>query len=346
MSLTVTAYYSRKIARYGGFVLVAIIVGWSALTAGVAAWKAAHPPYIPPQTKYGRLPKVVFPDKSFEKKSFTFELANDSLPKFSDQARVYIVYRPVSTFLALEEDTKTARALGFMSTPTEIKTNVYEYKNDALNQTLTMNVLDGSFKMEYPYLNDQLLMNPPKVPSKDEATTTASSYLQNGGKFADDLKEGEKKVSYWKISFDGLKSAPSQSDANVARVDFFRQKLEDDSEIVTSEPGRASVSVLVSGATVEGKKIIEVNYKYINIDRQSYSTYPIKTAEEAVNDLKMGAYWPASDTTTSNVSIKKMYLAYFEPISLTNYMQPVYVFVGDNNFIAYVPAVTDEWISE
>jgi len=346
MSLTVTAHYSRNIIKYGGVFLVALVVGWSALTAGIAAWKAAHPPYIPPQTKYGRLPKIVFPDKSFEKKTFKFELANDKYPTYKDQAKVYVVYRPVSSFLALEQDTKTARVLGFMTTPTEIKSNIYEFKNDTLNQTLTMNVLDGSFKMEYPYLNDQMLMNPPKVPSKDEAINTAAAYLQNASKYSEDLKLGEKKVGYWKISYDGLKSAPSQSDANVARVDFFRKNLEDDFEIVTSEPGRASVSVLISGAQVDGKKVIEVNYKYINIDRQSLSTYPIKTSEQAVADLKMGAYWPAADTTTSNVTIRRMYLAYFEPISLTNYMQPVYVFEGDNNFIAYVAAVTDEWVTD
>ncbi len=71
---------------------------------------------------------------------------------------------------------------------------------------------------------------------------------------------------------------------------------------------------------------------------------PWPADEEAWNDLKMGNYWPASDVETNKVTIRNMYLAYFEPISLTNYLQPIYVFEGDGKFAAYVPAVTDNFI--
>ena len=346
MSLTTTAYYARNIIRYGGVGLVGFIILWTGGVAAIAAYKAAHPPYIPPENRFGKLPAIVYPEKSYEKKNFNFELPNDDFPKYKDQAKVYVVYRPVSTFLALEEETKRAKNLGFVNTPVEIKPNIYEFKNDSLNQTLTVNVLNGSYKMEYPYLNDQLLLNPEKVPSKEEAIQHALTYLQTGGQIDTDLTEGNKKVSFWKINYDGLKSVPSQSEANAVRVDFFRKNLEDDYQIKTAEPSKASVSVLVSGSGTENKRIIEVNYNYINIDRESYSTYLIKSAEQAADELKAGKYWPAVDTSTSSVSIKNVYLAYFEPISLTNYMLPVYVFEGDNNFVAYVTAVTDEWISK
>jgi hypothetical protein len=39
-------------------------------------------------------------------------------------------------------------------------------------------------------------------------------------------------------------------------------------------------------------------------------------------------------------------LAYYEPVTLTQYLQPIYVFKGDNNFIAYVPAISDKYISQ
>jgi hypothetical protein len=104
------------------------------------------------------------------------------------------------------------------------------------------------------------------------------------------------------------------------------------------------VSVLVSGSQLEGKRIVEVNYKYANIDREMYSTYPIKTTEEAWNELKAGNYWPASDVNGIDVAINNVYLAYFEPVSLTNYLQPIYVFEGNQDFVAYVPAITDKYI--
>jgi len=86
------------------------------------------------------------------------------------------------------------------------------------------------------------------------------------------------------------------------------------------------------------------NYKYANVDRELFSTYPVKTVEEAWSDLKAGNYWPAVDVSPGDVAIKNIYLAYFEPVSLTNYLQPIFVFEGDQNFVAYVPAVSNKYI--
>lgn len=343
MTLTYTAYVTRKLIKYGGVGIGVFTLLYIGIGAGIAAYKAAHPPYTPPDVKFGVLPATVFPDKKFEKKSFTAQLANDAFPTFKDQSKVYVITRPDDTFLALEQDTKTAKDLGFMDKPTQLRYGVYEFKNSTLNQTLTMNVLDGSFQMKYPYENDQLLLNPEVMPTKEEAIATAKSYLSGASKMPTDLENGEKKVSYWSIGFEGLKSVSSLSEANIIRVDFFRTKLGDEFSIVSSDVNSASVSVLVTGSQMEGKKIVQVDYKYANIDRELFSTYPIKTATQAWADLQAGNYWPASDVAGQSVTIRKMYLAYFEPISLTNYLQPIFVFEGDGNFVAYVPAVTGKY---
>jgi hypothetical protein len=256
---------------------------------------------------------------------------------------VYVIYQPLRLYLALDQAKSIAKDLKLTGEPKEKSYGVYEFKDDTLNLTLTMNVIDGSFIVRYPYLNDQLLLSPEKVPDKTEAITLAKNYLENAKKLTPDLTDGEQKVTFWKIEYDGLKSAPSQSEANVVRVNFYRKNLAD-IKFVTANLNEAPVSVLVSGSTVDNKQIIEVNYKYMPIDEQSFSTYPIKTNQEAMADLKSGNYWPAADTTGSDMVIRKMYLAYFEPISLTNYLQPIYVFEGDNSFVAYVQAVSDKWV--
>lgn len=344
MSLTYTAYITRRIIKYGGIGVVVFTLFYIGLGAAIAAYKAAHPPYVPPDVKYGILPKIVFPNKKFDKKNFIEELANDAFPKFKDQTKVYIITRPDNTFLALEEDTATAKALGFNSNPVEISDGVYVFKNPALNRTLTMNVLENSFQMEYPYQSDQLLLNPTNMPTKEETISIAKDYLSSADKLPDDLGSGENKVSYWKISFDGLQSVSSLSGANIVRVDFFRKTVDNDLKVMSAEVNSAQVSVLVSGSSVDGKRIVEVNYKYASVDNELYSTYPIKTTEEAWNDLKAGNYWPASDVSGNDVAIKNIYLAYFEPVSLTNYLQPIYVFEGDRDFVAYVQAITDKYV--
>lgn len=345
-SLTHTAYVSRKLIKYGGVGLVAFVVLWSTLSAAVKAYRAAHPPYVAPTVRYGVLPKTVFPTKEFNKKNFTLELPNDAFPKFKDQAKVYVIFRPSNSFLALESDTETAKGLGFNIKPNEIRPGLYQFSNPNLNQTLIMNVLDGSFKMEYPYQNDQMLLTPGLVPSKNDAVSIAKSFLRSGDKWKEDLESGVQNVSFMRIDMNILTEVKSQAEANLVRVDFFRKYFDDEIKMMASEPNKASISVLVSGSTVEGKRIVEANYKYINIDRQQFSTYPIKNVTDAWEELKNGNYWPAQDSNKDNVTIRRVYLAYFEPITLTNYLQPVYVFEGDDNFIAYVPAVSEKYVSQ
>lgn len=342
MSLTYTAYMTSRLIKVGGISIISLTLFWMITSLAIKAYRAAHPPYLAPDVKYGVLPKVVFPNKKFESKNFSAEMANDVLPSFPDQAKVYVITRSDSTFLALDEDTKTASALGFKGNPIQTGDGIYQFKNTTLNQTLTMNVLQNSFQMDYPYREDQTLYSPTEMPTKENAVNMAKSYLSSAYKLADDLANGETKVTYWKINYEGLTSVSSLSEANAIKVDFFRQDL-DNLKVLSADIKSASVSVLLTGSQVEGKKIVQVFYKYAKIDRELFSTYPIKSATEAWNDLTAGNYWPAEDTSSNKVVIRKMYLAYFEPVSLTNYLQPVYVFEGDNNFVAFVPAVAKKY---
>jgi hypothetical protein len=181
MSLTTAAYQTRLVIRYGGFGILGLMLLYWTGTAAVAAWVAAHPPYIPPTVRFGKLPKIVFPQKEKTAKTFKLELPNDGFPKMSDQAKVYVVYRPGTDLLAYDYYTKMAKEMGFTDEPIKVNDGVYEYHNTTLNQTLTINMLDGSFTMKYPYINDQLLLATEKVPSKDAAIASAKTYLEQAG---------------------------------------------------------------------------------------------------------------------------------------------------------------------
>lgn len=349
-NLTITAYYTRKLIKYGGLLLaVVLLLQWS-IAAALSAYKKAHPPEEIPTVRFKKLAPIIFPQKEFDKKQFTFELPGDELPKAPKLLPVFVVYRSVKTLLALDEDTKTARAFGFIGDPVEISNGIYRFRNDTLNQTLTMNVLDGSFNLQYPYSSDQLLANPESMPTKEQAVGYASSFLTGGGRLYDDLRDGVKETSYFKMSFDKLEPMLAANGSNIMRVDFFRKPitfLKNDYKIMSSDYKKASVSILVTGSGVDGKRIVDVNYKYANIDRESFSTYPIKTPAQAQADLVAGNYWPARNNITKSIAINNIYLAYFEPSTLTNYMQPVYVFEDDKaSFVAYVSAVADNWISQ
>ncbi len=345
MSLTQTAYTSRQLIKYGSIGIVAFSLLWGISTAAYKAYLAAHPPYVAPTVKFGRIPRLIFPEKETQLKKFAFELPNDAVPTFKDQAKVYVIYRPDKTLLALEQDKKTAANFGFTTEPVETELGIYKFQDSVNNKTLTVNVLTGDFTMTYPYGSDQMLVNPEKMVSKTTAIEIASSFLERGKKLTNDLVNGEKEVTFWRIEGDGLKSVSSQSEANAARVDLYREKL-DNLPVLSVNFGQASVSVLVSGSTVEAKKIIGVNFKDMAINQASYSTYPIKTGQEVIDSLNSGNYWIAKDVSSENVTVREIYLAYFEPMTLTNYLQPIFVVKGDNNFVAYIPAIRSDYIKQ
>lgn len=346
MSLTQTAYSSRNLIKYGGVGIIAFGLLWSIGSISIKAYKTAHPTYVAPTVRYGILPKNIFPKKDFIKKNFTFEFANDVTPSFSDQSKVYIIYRSTTEILAFEEAKEVANNFGFEGESSELSEGIYELKDKISNKILTMNVLEGDFDLKYPYLEDSSILEAKDIPSKDKAIEIAISFLESGNKYSDDLKNGEKKTSYWKIGDGTMTAVSALSEANAVKVEFYRENLDNKWEIVSPQNGQASVSILVSGAENNDKKIIEASFKYANIDRESYSTYPIKKTTEAISDLEAGNYWPASDISLGEVTIREITLAYYEPVTLTQYLQPIYVFKGDNNFVAYVPAVKDNYISQ
>ena len=47
-----------------------------------------------------------------------------------------------------------------------------------------------------------------------------------------------------------------------------------------------------------------------------------------------------------NVEINNVFPAYYVSTKTQVYLMPIFVFQGSNNFYAYVPAVTDEWINK
>lgn len=346
MSLTTVVASARKGIKYGGLFLIVLPIFVGILSSSLKTYKKAHPIKKEPNVKYGIIPRIQFPEKKIGTKNITLELTNDKLPNLGDQARVYVVFRTDKNFLALETETQTARQLGFESEPRLISPNTYEFSNNN-NQKLIVNILDGSFRLKYPYNEDQMLMSNYNMPNKEDLISKAKSFLDQAKKLPTDIKNAEPKVTYWKNDGSGLKQVSSQSEANMARIDFYRDAVYDEVKIMSTDINRAPISVLISGSNISGKDIVDIDYKYVNIDRESYATYPIKSTEEAYSDLKNSKYWPVSDVAEQDITIRKIYLAYFEPAVLTNFMEPIYVFEGDskagNKFTAYVSAVADKY---
>ena len=112
---------------------------------------------------------------------------------------------------------------------------------------------------------------------------------------------------------------------------------------VTGIPDQANVWAIISGSQSQNQEVVAAEYHYFSVDGSQYSTYPIKTPTEAFTELQNSQAFIASlgqNKDGDNVTVRRMYLAYFDPDSTTEFYQPVYVFEGDNGLVEYLPAVT------
>jgi hypothetical protein len=209
-----------------------------------------------------------------------------------------------------------------------------------------MNVLNGNFSLSYDYLSDLTLVGINSAPNKDQAIAEAKAFLQRANVLTPDLAAGTQQVIHFKFNPPNLEQAMALSEADFALVNFFRTDLEG-IRILPPNPKKSLVSVLLSGSSDQQKRILEVNYTHFSINESDSCTYPLKEIDQAWQDLQNNKAFLASfgQNYDGQVVIRKVYLGYFDPPDDQRFLEPIYVFEGDRDFIAYIPALDPKFTS-
>jgi hypothetical protein len=129
------------------------------------------------------------------------------------------------------------------------------------------------------------------------------------------------------------------------RVALFKENL-DKMPVMPEIPKDGSVPFLFSGSRNPGKRILHVVFRHNKIDKDIFATYPLKSVDTAWRELASGNGYVADlgDNEDGNITIRKVYQAYYDSTELQNFLQPIFVFEGDKDFVAYVSAVDPKWI--
>jgi hypothetical protein len=346
-SLTRVSIAARKIIRYGIFFLIFLIVARVLFDIGKGIYLKLFPPPPPAATvKFGKLTKISFPLKARPNVTLTLETAEGTLPKFPIQAKVYFMPKTTSNLLSLDVAKQAASGLGFRTDGQAVNSTMYKFQSQNGFATLDMNIITEVFSISYNLKADPSPIEK-RPPAPEIAASIVRSFLSGANLLPSDLT-GEIQSEFLKIEGENLVPALSLSDANLVKIYFFRKSY-DNYPSLTAEPNKGNVWFLVSGSQETGKKIIAGEYHYFSVDESQLATYPIKTSQEAWNELSQGGGYIASMGTNndgSSVKIRKVYLAYFDSGTYTQFFQPIAVFEGDNGFVAYLPIVTDSYYSQ
>jgi hypothetical protein len=344
-TLTSVAYYTRKSVIYGsaGFVFFLILrLAWGVFSAW---WIKNHYSPPPPTVAFGVLPAIKFPDGKDPKQiSLKLETITGVIPNLGSQAKVYFMPSYRANILGLELTAGLAAKLGFLFAPTRVDEQVYKWTREgSLPGTLSANLVTSHFRLTTSWRRDATIVSA-RFPSEVEAIKAAKRFLNSVNLLDNDLDTGAVKVEYLQADA-GYSPAVSQSEANFARVHLFRAPIENIS-VVTPNPNEGLVQVIVSGASGQ-KQIVEADYNYFSVEYSRFATYPLITTKTAWEILVAGqGYIPKLILTQGQTAVRHIKLAYFDSSAPQEFLQPIYVFEGDNGFLGIVPALDPRWLGQ
>ena len=349
-SLTETAYYTRRTINWTilaviGYILLRIF--WSLF---VTAYLTIFPPKAPPPNHaFGTLPQLLFPVSAASPSAqpvYQLQTIEGSVPTASASANVYFMPKKGSNLLALSTAQNFAKRLNFATTPIPEPSNknIYRFDDTGLSlRHLWYDIVSSNFVIQYQFQQDPGIFLNSKVPSESEAKSEAKNMLQTYGLYPQDFVGGDVRVRYYKVSENKLVPVSSQSQADAVRVDFYRPNIAN-SKVVNGTLGDGPISIVFSGSSNSKKRILSFTYTYWPVDYQTTATYALKTSMQAWEELQSGNAYVLQYPRTPLITIRNIYLAYYDSISPQTYIQPVFVFEGDDGFIAYVPAVSPEYV--
>lgn len=341
-SLTKISIVARKVIRYGTYLLILGIILRFVIIFGIDIYQKINPQKPPPpDLTFGILNELPFPIKEkAENLNFQLLLPNSELPEFPLQINIYKMPKAQTNIQVLENARNKASYLGFNENGEELVESVYVFKHKSEPSRLTMNIVNGVFSISYDIrANLSILGQIP--PSESEAEKYLSDFLRHANSKPDDLS-GPVTHEFLKIGDSSFNKAISRSDADVIKTNFFRKEYSEGIPSMTPEAKEANVWFYLAG--LSPRPIIGGEYHYYPINEKEKGTYPIKTSQEAWDELvKGGGYIANLGENDKNITIRKVYLGYYDAGQYTPYFQPIVVFEGDNDFFAYVPAVQDQF---
>ena len=338
LTLTQATEFGRTGLKVFVFLLVVLMGGRFLINGAVAFWKAMNPePPPPPTMGFGALPPINFTaTEAIKPQSYQLEIAK-GFPKFPDRARVFMQLKPQLGLLSLDEAQEKMEEYDFSGEPDKLSDSLYRWrKTGEPNAVIEYDIVSNNFYYQTDYLSRPELQTETALPSSFDAVQAAKTFLSTSGLLPADVATNSGETRYLKIVGGTLKEAVSLSDAQVISVELNRVPI-DGYRSYTADGTTGVFSALVT-AFRQKPTVIKLITSYAPIDYRRSHTYPLRTAQEAWQVFSSGQGHVARSETADTAVIRSVQLGYYESYDQL-YLQSVYIFTGDNNFIGMVPAL-------
>ncbi len=329
MTLTQAAVLTKRGILGSAVLIVLIITG----IFGYRAWQDYQLSKIPPveekaEMKFGPLPDIKFPPEKVSSSNFTYSIdtVTGGLPENPKFIKVYFIPQTSISLLSSEKAKLLAENLGFTDKPQIESPTRHKFTNPEGN--LSIDLANGNFRLQKAPLPASESAKTVAPFNKESIVEEFRLYLKTRNLLVNELSGGTTNITF---------NGPSPEKSETAILSILLPDW-DNLPMVTTSFNHGLVKTLVS-LNQEGEiKFRQIDYTIWPIDETTYSTYTLKTAEQALADLRSGLGFISIEPKNPQVSISSIYLAYLQQEEYTPYLQPVYVFEGPD-FAALVPAI-------
>jgi len=304
---------------------------------------------------YGSIKPPVF-EQALSNNNFDYVLdtIDGELPETTRSASVYFIPEPKSTLAYLNKIEGLAQSFAFDTQIYKPQTLSEEWvKYEDQNRILEINIVSFNFRYYYKKTAEfqSIIEATPEAKFtllEDEFIEKARQELLTRDAYPNYLATGTNNPVYQAYDLAKKEFIAYQEGDNppqAIRINFFRQ--EEGMSIFTSTYFDSANYVILSPLSYDNQ-VVKMQFSSFEKLNDEPGVYPLITSQQAFEKLKKGkaSIISLSDKAGKKIKIKKISLGYYDPESYQPYYQPIFVFLGSDNFVAYLPALSDEYLSE
>src|SRR3989344_909856 len=349
MTLTDVSYYVRKYYPFVilGVICLLILYYSIRLTILYVESQKVTPLFI--NTTFGRIKKPHLSEAT-PSAGLTFKLDTiEGVPTTATPAaRVFFLPPSQARFGYKEKVFLIAKTLGFNADNNAYKLITNQAFFTEPKQKPTVDIRNFNFSYRYSFEEDVDLINQAVTPETAESQENALDFFQSIGAYPQEFAQGKTNVIFLRYNPENKSIAILKDNlrANLVEVDFYRPDIEG-FPVISPKYFNSQHYVLMLFNKDGEAKILRANLQFYPKSLEQVGVYPLKTGEEAYKELTDGkANVVSNPREKKSIIIRKMFVGYLDPDIYQDYLQPVYVFLGDENFVAYVPAISSEYLTD
>lgn len=353
MTLTELSYYFRKFAPFAILACIVVFILYYSVQLLILLTQLKGPTVAQQKLvinpAFGVIPKPIIGEGT---SSAGFQMTLDTIDGVpivaSPSASVYFLPKSPARFGFRENVYVMAKNLGINTELTDFKLKGDLAIFSDTSNKLTVNITNYNFDYEYNMLKSETdrLANS-TIPSEKDINDKAVELFSKIGRYPAELARGKTHIVYlaYNPQSEALTVVDSPDNANMVEVDFYRADINDLPAVSPRYFNSQNYVIMLFGDT--DYKVIKAKVSFYEKSDEQTGVYPLKTGDAAWKEFSEGkGTVVAAAAGATQISVKKMYLAYFDPAVAQDYLQPVYVFIGDNNFAGYLPAIDNSFLKD